>query len=163
MGKCCSKRPDEFATTGYKKNETNFTSNLSNPKHNSNSLDSRYTPDPNRAGVIKHTKSGIDIIRPTGLRNVGMCTNRMRKLKRKSKINHRIFIDISTVPSSHRRIVIALYNYNAREDTDVSFVKGDRMEVLDDSESDWWRVIVRSTHTCELISLTLIFSSMHSI
>lgn len=46
------------------------------------------------------------------------------------------------LPASHRRIVVALYNYNAREDTDVSFVKGDRMEVLDDTESDWWRVIV---------------------
>ena len=67
--KCCSKRqPDEFAT-GYKKNETQFTANLSNPKHNSNSLDSRYTPDPNRGQVIK-TKSGIDIIR-SGPRNVG--------------------------------------------------------------------------------------------
>jgi SH3 domain. len=25
-----------------------------------------------------------------------------------------------------------MYNYQAREDTDVSFTKGDRMEVLDD-------------------------------
>lgn len=66
--KCCSKRqPDEFAT-GYKKNEPNFSSNLSNPKNNS--LDSRYTPDPNRAGVIKHTKGGIDIIR-SGPRTIG--------------------------------------------------------------------------------------------
>lgn len=67
--KCCSKRqPDEFAT-GYKKNDTNFSSNI-NPKHNlNNSLDSRYTPDPNRSGVIK-TKSGIDIIR-SGPRSVG--------------------------------------------------------------------------------------------
>lgn len=73
--KCCSKRqPDEFAT-GYKKNETNFTSNLSNPKHNSNSLDSRYTPDPNRSGVIKHTKSGIDIIR-SGPRSTGKANKR---------------------------------------------------------------------------------------
>lgn len=65
--KCCSKRqPDEFAT-GYKKNETNFNANV-NPKHNSNSLDSRYTPDPNRVGAIKH--SGIDIIR-SGPRTVG--------------------------------------------------------------------------------------------
>lgn len=39
-----------------------------------------------------------------------------------------------------RRIVVALYNYTAREDTDVSFVKGDRMEVIDDTESDWWKV-----------------------
>lgn len=61
-----------------------------------------------------------------------------------------MFIDIRDpivgLPTSHRRIVVALYNYNAREDTDVSFVKGDRMEVLDDTESDWWRVIVSYTH-----------------
>lgn len=53
------------------------------------------------------------------------------------------------LPTSHRRIVVALYNYNAREDTDVSFVKGDRMEVLDDTESDWWRVIVSYWENCE--------------
>ena len=67
--KCCSKRqPDEF-TTGYKKNEANFSTNLSNVKHNS--LESRYTPDPNRGGVntSKHAKSGIDIIR-SGPRNI---------------------------------------------------------------------------------------------
>lgn len=68
--KCCSKRPEssEF-TSGYKKNDPNFSSNVNGPKHNSNSLDSRYTPDPNRGGVIKPlTKSGIDIIR-SGPRN----------------------------------------------------------------------------------------------
>ena len=41
---------------------------------------------------------------------------------------------------THRRIVIAKYSYNAREAADVSFLKGDRMEILDDSEPDWWRV-----------------------
>lgn len=50
-----------------------------------------------------------------------------------------------------RRVVIALYNYTAREDTDVSFVKGDRMEVLDDTESDWWRVIHLTTRQEGLI------------
>lgn len=39
------------------------------------------------------------------------------------------------------KIVVAMYNYTARESTDVSFVKGDQMEVLDDSEHDWWRVL----------------------
>lgn len=53
-----------------------------------------------------------------------------------------IFFVISISALPHRRIVVALYNYNAREETDVSFVKGDRMEVLDDTESDWWRVTV---------------------
>ena len=54
------------------------------------------------------------------------------------------YINFSLVhAANHRRIVIALYN--ARGDTDVSFVKGDRMEVLDDMESDWWRVIHLTT------------------
>lgn len=38
------------------------------------------------------------------------------------------------------RIVVALYNYEARDSMDVSFKKGDRMEVLEDSEGDWLRV-----------------------
>lgn len=50
-----------------------------------------------------------------------------------------------------RRVVVALYNYAAREDTDVSFVKGDRMEVLDDTESDWWRVVHMTTRQEGLI------------
>lgn len=50
-----------------------------------------------------------------------------------------------------RRIVVALYNYTAREDTDVSFGKGDRMEVLDDTESDWWRVVHLTTRQEGLI------------
>lgn len=63
------------------------------------------------------------------------------------------FFHIFTVLPGHntRRIVVALYNYNAREETDVSFVKGDRMEVLDDTESDWWRVVHLKTRQEGLI------------
>lgn len=57
----------------------------------------------------------------------------------------------SGVGGVKRRIVVALYNYNAREETDVSFMKGDRMEVLDDTESDWWRVVHLSTRQEGLI------------
>jgi len=74
--------------------------------------DPRYTPDPNRPGQLK--RHGVDIIRtPTTP------------------------IQSNTIRS---RIVVAVYNYQSRESTDVSFLKGDRMEVLDDSEPDWWRV-----------------------
>lgn len=69
----------------------------------------RYTPDPNRppgGGQIK--RQGVDIIRtPT----------------------------ISFQPSvleRRNRIVVAVYNYESREAQDVSFRKGDRMQVLDD-------------------------------
>lgn len=64
--KCCSKRQDQDLAlaypAGYKKNDVTFGSNLSQQKHNNGSLDSRYTPDPNR-GQIK-AKGGVDIIRP---------------------------------------------------------------------------------------------------
>lgn len=55
--KCCSKRPEPHI--GSKKNDK-FNSNLLGGKNDS--LDSRYTPDPNRG---KHlTGGGVDIIRP---------------------------------------------------------------------------------------------------
>lgn len=89
------------------------------------SIDSRYTPDPHRG----RTATGADIIRPRATPsrpNVGMGQPRPR-------------------------IVVALYNYNAREHTDVSFVKGDRMEIIDDTESDWWRVVHLGTRQEGLI------------
>ncbi|KAK4876844.1 hypothetical protein RN001_009350 [Aquatica leii] len=38
-------------------------------------------------------------------------------------------------------IVIALYNYTARDSTDVTFRKGDRLQVIDNSDGDWWTVV----------------------
>lgn len=66
--KCCSKRQDQDLAmaypTGYKKNDCSISSNISGQKHNNGgSLDSRYTPDPNRGQLIKHAKGGVDIIR----------------------------------------------------------------------------------------------------
>lgn len=37
------------------------------------------------------------------------------------------------------RILIALYDYNARENSDMSFRKGDRMELLDDRQESMFR------------------------
>lgn len=70
--KCCSKRQDQelsFAyPTGYKKTDYTFNAqahiNNSAQKHNNGgSLDSRYTPDPNRGPLKLGAKSGVDIIR----------------------------------------------------------------------------------------------------
>lgn len=40
--------------------------------------------------------------------------------------------------SSHSKIVIALYTYNAKDDGDLSFRKGERLLILDDADPDWW-------------------------
>ncbi|XP_026481711.1 tyrosine-protein kinase Src64B-like [Ctenocephalides felis] len=54
-------------------------------------------------------------------------------------------------PSIKRKIVTGIYSYEAREQSDVSFLKGDRMEVLEDWESDWWRVLHLTTRQEGLI------------
>lgn len=55
--KCCSKRQEPDAVcAGGKKND--FASGMSQQKYNNGSLDSRYTPDPNR-----QLKGGVDFIR----------------------------------------------------------------------------------------------------
>lgn len=55
-----------------------------------------------------------------------------------------------------RRVVVALYDYKSRDESDLSFMKGDRMEVVDDTESDWWRVINLTTRQEGLIPLNFV-------
>ncbi|KAM7294198.1 tyrosine-protein kinase SRK3 [Ixodes scapularis] len=40
--------------------------------------------------------------------------------------------------SGSGKMVVALYTYNARDDGDLSFRKGDRLQILNDSDPDWW-------------------------
>lgn len=45
----------------------------------------------------------------------------------------------SSVSSKHsNKIVIALYNYFANDEGDLSFRKGDRLQIIDDTDPDWW-------------------------
>ena len=43
------------------------------------------------------------------------------------------------------KLFIALYDYDARTDEDLSFRKGDILEILNDMQGDWWYVRSRST------------------
>ena len=36
------------------------------------------------------------------------------------------------------KIFVALYDYDARTDEDLSFKKGDHLEILNDTQGDWW-------------------------
>lgn len=56
-----------------------------------------------------------------------------------AKHNNSAVNDSSRTPSSsHSKVVIALYTYNAKDDGDLSFRKGERLQILDDSDPDWW-------------------------
>ncbi|KAF6202853.1 hypothetical protein GE061_003258 [Apolygus lucorum] len=118
MGMCCSKHNEASRQLVYHQGyKMGMEMGIAEP---------RYAPDPNRpGGQLK--RPGVDIIRtPTTPSEY-----RDRQVQ-----NHQN----QTLTMSRPRIVVAVYNYQSREASDVSFVKGDRMEVLDDSESDWWKV-----------------------
>lgn len=46
---------------------------------------------------------------------------------------------------SPTRIFVALYDYDARTDEDLSFRKGEHLEILNDTQGDWW--LARSKKT----------------
>lgn len=120
MGMCCSQHNQDTATRqlvyqSYKMpdmsgREISSGSVLSN---GFGASDPRYISDFNRITNSTIRRHGIDVIRTTSSVSSNVCKN---------------------------RVVVAVYNYQSREACDVSFVKGDRMEVLDDSENDWWKV-----------------------
>lgn len=37
------------------------------------------------------------------------------------------------------KVAVALYSYNARVDNDLSFKKGDRLQIINDDDRDWWQ------------------------
>ena len=38
----------------------------------------------------------------------------------------------------HGKIFVSLYDYDARTDEDLSFKKGEHLEILNDTQGDWW-------------------------
>ncbi|KAG4071699.1 hypothetical protein HA402_011853 [Bradysia odoriphaga] len=48
-------------------------------------------------------------------------------------------------PTSSAKIFVALYDYDARTDEDLSFRKGEHLEILNDTQGDWW--LARSKKT----------------
>lgn len=46
--------------------------------------------------------------------------------------------DSDSSSSSSAKVFVALYDYDARTDEDLSFKKGEHLEVLNDTQGDWW-------------------------
>ena len=36
------------------------------------------------------------------------------------------------------KVFVALYDYDARTDEDLSFKKGEHLEIINDTQGDWW-------------------------
>lgn len=48
-------------------------------------------------------------------------------------------------PEPPNAVFVALYDYDARTDEDLSFRKGEQLEILNDTQGDWW--LARSKKT----------------
>lgn len=49
-------------------------------------------------------------------------------------------------PSKGITVFVALYDYDARTNEDLSFRKGERLQVVDNTDSDWWLAKSLTTH-----------------
>ncbi|XP_075560560.1 tyrosine-protein kinase Src42A isoform X2 [Dermacentor variabilis] len=54
-------------------------------------------------------------------------------------------VETSAGPVSGAKIFVALYDYDARTDEDLSFKKGEHLEILNDTQGDWWFARSKST------------------
>lgn len=50
-----------------------------------------------------------------------------------------------TSTSTNAKIFVALYDYDARTDEDLSFRKGEHLEILNDTQGDWWLARSKAT------------------
>ena len=46
--------------------------------------------------------------------------------------------DADTTTATTSKIFVALYDYDARTDEDLSFKKGEHLEIINDTQGDWW-------------------------
>ncbi|XP_077545958.1 tyrosine-protein kinase Src42A isoform X1 [Haemaphysalis longicornis] len=54
-------------------------------------------------------------------------------------------VETSAGPGGGGKIFVALYDYDARTDEDLSFKKGEHLEILNDTQGDWWFARSKST------------------
>lgn len=47
--------------------------------------------------------------------------------------------------NSTAKVFVALYDYDARTDEDLSFKKGEHLEIINDTQGDWWLARSKAT------------------
>lgn len=61
---------------------------------------------------------------------------------------------------STQRVVIALYSYEARDENELSFEKGDKMVIIDDKEPDWWLAERKTSGQRGLIPMNFVVNNI---
>lgn len=91
-----------------------------------------------RQGAALHSRAGLDD--PNNLVGGGFIDN--------TKVNN-ILHNNNSIPyinqNSEKKIFIALYDYEPRTPEDLRFQKNDQLEIIDDTQGDWWLAISKTT------------------
>lgn len=93
-----------------------------------------------RQGAALHSRTGLDD--SNNLVGGGFIDN--------TKVNN-ILHNNNSIPyinqnlNSEKKIFIALYDYEPRTPEDLRFQKNDQLEVIDDTQGDWWLAISKTT------------------
>ncbi|XP_040583667.1 tyrosine-protein kinase Src64B [Lepeophtheirus salmonis] len=97
-----------------------------------------YRPDPTRVGGgVDRIRSAHEDLHPQ-LRNGNVSSGgSVGQSPSHGASSIAPFIN-GTRPTIRGQVVIALYTYQGSECGDMSFKKGDQMEILDDTDPDWW-------------------------
>uniref|UniRef100_A0A0P4W6D7 Tyrosine-protein kinase n=1 Tax=Scylla olivacea TaxID=85551 RepID=A0A0P4W6D7_SCYOL len=110
----------------------------------------RYYPEPARGSrpAYNSQQHGVDVIRSNS--GQGLPTHswsqhggHMRMRKESVRYSQRWSPALQepgtpSTPSRGGRIVLAMYTFQGRSNGELSFEKGDRMEIINDSDTDWW-------------------------
>jgi len=106
--------------------------------NHSNNHNNDYRPDPTRSDRIRGDSGKGDV---SGMKKNGYRS----QLSAGQSPSHGVGgVPVLPVPVSSGgrnlkgRIVVALYTYQGSELGDMSFNKGDQMEIVDDTDPDWW-------------------------
>lgn len=120
-------------------------------------LNLRSGPDNlNDLNAINSTSGGVGGF---GVDNINKVNNLLHNNINNNIGNNNNNNNISSLPSSYhlqpnnnnniinpeKKIFIALYDYDARTADDLGFQKGEHLEIIDDTQGDWWLAISKST------------------
>ncbi|XP_055839507.1 tyrosine-protein kinase Src42A-like isoform X2 [Episyrphus balteatus] len=87
----------------------------------------------------------LNIDRTNALEELPVLQNPMQQTPPQEQIRPVPQIPENETSSSNAKIFVALYDYDARTDEDLSFRKGEHLEILNDTQGDWW--LARSKKT----------------
>ncbi|RWS03068.1 tyrosine-protein kinase Src64B-like protein [Dinothrombium tinctorium] len=140
MGSCSSsarrknmalKQRDHQFDHPYRAPPHTVINSLSSTVHSSDGLIQSRSPKPPK----RYTACATNTTALNGIR--GGCNDSAAIASHNNILTHHLQYSANNY-SPHHQTVIALYTYNAKDDGDLSFRKGDRLILIDNSDPDWW-------------------------